>query len=108
MNNLRHKTKLILILLAVLVTTINLSMLFTSVKAGPYIPEEHVNNGWHWGVDVGDELYWELELILTNASSGEVTMMFRDIWIYNITSIEKVTIDYFLTKILCQKVVLVI
>jgi len=94
MNNLRHKTKLILILLAVLVTTINLSMLFTSVKAGPYVPEEHVNNGWHWGVDVGDELYWELELILTNASSGEVTMMFRDIWIYNITSIENVTIDY--------------
>jgi len=94
MNNLRHKTKLILILLVVLVTTINLSMLFTSVKAGPYVPEEHVNNGWHWGVDVGDKLYWELEMILTNASSGEVTMMFRDIWIYNITSIENVTTDY--------------
>jgi len=94
MNNLRHKTKLILILLAVLVTTINLSMLFTSVKAGPYVPEEHINNGWHWGIDVGDELYWEVEMILTNASNDEVTMMFRDIWIYNITSIENVTTDW--------------
>ncbi|MBY9010207.1 MAG: hypothetical protein KGD74_10115 [Candidatus Lokiarchaeota archaeon] len=94
MNNLRYRTKLILILLMVLVTSINLSMLFTLIKAGPYVPEEHANNGWHWGVDVGDELYWEVEIILTNASSGEVTMMFRDIWIYNITSIENITTDW--------------
>ncbi|GAG90950.1 unnamed protein product, partial [marine sediment metagenome] len=47
-----------------------------------------------WGVDVGDELYWEVEMILTNASNGQVTMMFKDIWIYNITSIENVTTDW--------------
>ncbi|MBY9016169.1 MAG: hypothetical protein KGD68_10790, partial [Candidatus Lokiarchaeota archaeon] len=37
---------------------------------------------------------WEVEMILTNASNDEVTMMFRDIWIYNITSIENVTTDW--------------
>ena len=73
----------------------NLNFLITSIRAGPYVPEEHEYNGWHWGVNVGEEYYWEIEMIATNASSGEVLMMFKDIWIYNITSIENVTIDYF-------------
>ncbi|MBY8978842.1 MAG: hypothetical protein KGD72_00495 [Candidatus Lokiarchaeota archaeon] len=94
MNNLRNRTKLTVILLLAFTAAINLSVFFTSVKAGPYVPEEHAYNGWHWGVDVGDEFYWEVEMILTNASNDEVTMMFKDIWIYNITSIENVTIDW--------------
>ena len=94
MNNLKNRTKSAVIILLAFTAAINLSALFTSVKAGPYVPEEHMYNGWHWGVDVGDELYWEVEMILTNASNDEVTMMFRDIWIYNITSIENVTTDW--------------
>ncbi|MEE9571700.1 MAG: hypothetical protein V3W20_01475, partial [Candidatus Neomarinimicrobiota bacterium] len=94
MNNLKNRTKSTLIILLAFTVAINLSALFTSVKAGPYVPEEHAYNGWHWGVDVGDELYWEVEMILTNASNGQVTMMFKDIWIYNITSIENVTTDW--------------
>jgi len=94
MNNLKNRTKSTVIILLVFTAAINLSAFLTSVKAGPYIPEEHAYNGWHWGVDVGDELYWEVEMILTNASNDEVTMMFRDIWIYNITSIENVTTDW--------------
>ena len=94
MNNFRTNKKSILVLLIGLTIAINLNFLVTTIKAGPYVPEEHANNGWHWGVDVEDEFYWEVEIITTNASNGEVTMMFKDIWIYNITSIENVTIDY--------------
>ncbi|MHA1241693.1 MAG: hypothetical protein ACTSQU_13070, partial [Promethearchaeota archaeon] len=94
MNNLKNRTKSTVIILLAFTAALNLSTLLTSVKAGPYVPEEHAYNGWHWGVDVGDELYWEVEMILTNASNGEVTMMFKDIWIYNITSIENVTTDW--------------
>ncbi|TET03254.1 MAG: hypothetical protein E3J90_02020 [Promethearchaeota archaeon] len=94
MNNLKNRTKSTVIILLAFTAAINLGVLLTSVKAGPYVPEEHVYNGWHWGVDVGDELYWEVEMILTNASNDEVTMMFKDIWIYNITSIENVTTDW--------------
>ena len=61
-------------------------------NAGPNIPISHPTNGWHWGVDVGDELYYEVEFILTNTTTGEVNDMFKDIWIYNITSIELNTI----------------
>ncbi|MFX0047918.1 MAG: hypothetical protein ACFE8G_07090 [Candidatus Hermodarchaeota archaeon] len=84
----------ILILFTALLITLNINGFLTSVKAGPYVPEDHINNSWHWGVDVSDELYWEVEVILTNESSGEITMMFKDIWIFNITSIENVTIDW--------------
>ena len=95
MFKILHKKQLSLLLLAVLLITVNLSGFLTLVKAGPYVPEDHVNNNWHWGVDVGDELYWEVDVVLTNASSGEINLMFKDIWIYNITSIENITLDWF-------------
>jgi hypothetical protein len=72
-------------------------MIFTSFPAvigGPDIPEESDYNGWHWGVDVGDKLYFEAEFIMENLTSGEVVAMFRDIWIYNISSIENVTMEW--------------
>jgi len=94
MNKNTKNKQIVLIVLAVFLTTFNLSGLFSPVKAGPDIPEEHNNNGWHWGIDIGDELYWEVEVVITNYSSGDVTMMFKDIWIYNITSIENVTFDW--------------
>jgi len=65
----------------------------TNVQGGPDIPVSHPNNAWHWEVDEGDRIYFEGEFILTNASTGEIYMMFKDIWIYNITSINNVTID---------------
>jgi len=67
---------------------------FPTVVAGPDIPMESEYNGWHWGVDVGDELYFEAEFIMKNMSSGEVVAMFRDIWIYNISSIENITMEW--------------
>lgn len=71
-----------------------LGTLITNVQGGPYIPEPHANNKWHWSVDVGDKMYFETEFILTNVSTREVEMMFKDIWIYNITSIANVTLDW--------------
>ena len=95
MFKILHKKQLSLLLLAVLLITVNLSGFLILVKAGPHVPEDHVNNNWHWGVDAGDEIYFEVEVVLTNASSGEVNLMFKDIWIYNITSIENITLDWF-------------
>ena len=86
--------------LSILLTLLMVSsflMLLTSlpvVIAGPDIPMDSEYNGWHWGVDVGDELYFEAEVIMKNMSSGEVVAMFRDIWIYNISSIENVTMEW--------------
>jgi len=94
MNKIKNKMRSILVLLTVLLVALNINGFLTTVKAGPDIPEEHNNNGWHWGIDVGSELYWEAEVIITNVSSGEVTQMFKDIWIYNITTIENVTLDW--------------
>lgn len=80
---------LILIPMLLMITSLNLN-----AQAGPYVPEPDPENGWHWDVDVGDQIYFEGEFILTNSTNGEVYAMWRDIWIYNITSIQNVTIDW--------------
>ncbi|MCK4370774.1 MAG: hypothetical protein KAW03_06885, partial [Candidatus Lokiarchaeota archaeon] len=90
----KRNKRLFVIFLILLTTTMTLSTLITPIHAGPYVPEQHVDNGWHWEVDEGDKLYFEGEFILTNYSTGEVIMMFRDIWIYNITSIVNDTINW--------------
>jgi hypothetical protein len=72
-----------------MISTLNLN-----AQAGPAIPEPDPENGWHWDIDVGTEIYFESEFIITNYTTGEVSGMWRDIWIYNITSIENVTIDW--------------
>lgn len=90
-----HKSRVSILLTLLIVSTF--LMIFSSLPialAGPYIPEESQYNGWHWGVDVGDELYFEAEFIVENYTSGEVVAMFRDIWIYNISSIENVTMEW--------------
>jgi hypothetical protein len=94
MNLKKSHFKTILTLLFVLTSSASLSNILLNGKAGPDIPMSHPNNGWHWGVDVGDQLYYETKFIITNVSNGEVVAMFKDIWIYNITSIENVTLDY--------------
>ena len=89
------RKKLVLLSLLVLFTTLMIfSSLIANVQGGTYIPEPHSDNGWHWDVDVGDQMYFEGEFVLTNATTGEIFMMWRDIWIYNITSIGNVTIDW--------------
>ncbi|MFW9874715.1 MAG: hypothetical protein ACFFG0_16530 [Candidatus Thorarchaeota archaeon] len=65
-----------------------------NAQAGPPIPEQNPNNGWYWGIGEKDQIYFEGEFIVTNVSTGEVSMMWKDLWIYNITSIENVTIDW--------------
>ena len=93
MRNLKKSKQYVLILLITIPTLLALSSLITNVQGGPDIPVSHPNNGWHWEVDVGDQIYFEGEFVLTNATTGEIYMMFKDIWIYNITSIKNVTID---------------
>ncbi|MFX0028004.1 MAG: hypothetical protein ACFE8B_02250 [Candidatus Hermodarchaeota archaeon] len=94
MRILKRNKPLILIFLILFPTLLIISSFSLNGKAGPAIPEPDPENGWHWDVNAGDELYYETEFIITNASTGEVSGMWRDIWIYNITSIENVTIDW--------------
>lgn len=94
MRNLKKSKQYVLILLITIPMLLALSSLMTNVQGGPDdIPVAHPNNGWHWDVEVGDQIYFEGEFILTNATTGEIYMMFKDLWIYNITAIGNVTID---------------
>ncbi|MFX1557899.1 MAG: hypothetical protein ACFFC9_11650 [Promethearchaeota archaeon] len=94
MNNKKTRISYIFVLFSILLITTILGQLSPISLAGPNIPEENVHNGWHWEVNEGDELYYEVECIISNESTGEVNQMFKDIWIYNITSIENVTLDW--------------
>ncbi len=90
----KRNRPLVLISLILFPMVIILCSFSLNVQAGPPIPEPDPNNGWHWGVDVGDQIYFEGEFILTNSTNGEVYSMWKDIWIYNITTIEDVIIDW--------------
>ncbi len=94
MRVLKKNRRYITILLLVLPTIIALNSFIPKTQAGPAIPEPDPQNGWHWDVDEGDQLYFEGEFIITNLTSGEVAMMWKDIWIYNITSIEDVIVNW--------------
>lgn len=91
-----------MIFLVIFPTIMILGSLAMNARGGPYIPEPHPNNKWHWGVDEGDHLYFESEFILTNTSTGEIYSMWKDIWIYNITSIGNVTVDWLGTTLVSQ------
>jgi hypothetical protein len=94
MKMLRRNKRIFLMFLILFPPIMMLSTFITNAYGGPYIPESDPKNGWHWDVNVGDQLYFETELILTNVSTGAIDMMFKDIWIYNITKIENRTIDW--------------
>jgi len=94
MKFLKRDKRILLIFLVLFPTLMILSSLFTNVKGGPYVPESHADNEWHWDVDVGDQMYFEGEYILSNATTGEVFMMYKELMIYNITSIENITTNW--------------
>ncbi|MEJ2295856.1 MAG: hypothetical protein P8Y23_13960, partial [Candidatus Lokiarchaeota archaeon] len=94
MRRLQKSRISIILTLLTLTSFLTVFSYFPVVFGGPDIPEESEYNGWHWGVDVGDELYFEAEVIIKNMTSGEIFRMFRDIWIYNISSIENVTMEW--------------
>jgi hypothetical protein len=94
MKMVRRNKRSLLLFLILFPTVLMLSTFIAKTQAGPYVPESNPNNRWHWEVDAGDQLYFEGEFILTNASTGEVYMMWRDIWIYNITAISNVTLNW--------------
>lgn len=94
MKVLRRNKRLFVIFLILFPMIMIFCTFVTNVQGGPFVPNKDSNNAWHWEVDAGDQLYFEGEFILTNATTGEVYMMYKDIWIYNITSIENVTINW--------------
>ncbi|MFX0028003.1 MAG: hypothetical protein ACFE8B_02245 [Candidatus Hermodarchaeota archaeon] len=80
------KTK-ILILLLLFPMILSLGASITNVEGRSTIPAPDPRNSWHWGVNVGDMIMFESEMILTNFSSQEVKKMNRNMDIWNITSI---------------------
>ncbi|MFW9942464.1 MAG: hypothetical protein ACFFFT_15605, partial [Candidatus Thorarchaeota archaeon] len=94
----KSKRPLVLISLMIFPMVIMLCSFSLNAQAGPSIPEPDPKNGWHWDVDVGDQLYFEGDFIVRNATTGELISMWKDIWIYNITTIENVTIDWLGTQ----------
>ena len=89
------KRPLVLISLILFPMVIMLCSFSLTAQAGPSIPEsDPANHDWHWEVDVEDQIYFEGEFILTNATTGELVSMWKDIWIYNITTIENVIINW--------------
>ncbi|MFX0136919.1 MAG: hypothetical protein ACFFDN_24995 [Candidatus Hodarchaeota archaeon] len=92
MKNTKTKIQILVILILFFSVTIVLSSFITSVRAGPTIPvEPHPENSWHWGVDEGDIIMFEVESIITNFTSKEIITKYRNIFIWNISSIENVT-----------------
>ena len=61
------------------------------VNAGPMVPEPDPKNGWHWGVDEGDIMMFEIEFIVSNFTTKEIITMYKNIFIWNISSIDNVT-----------------
>ena len=91
------KSKRLLVLISVILfpMAIMLCSFSLNAQAGPSIPESDPGiHDWHWEVDVGDQLYYEGEFIVRNATTGDLISMWKDIWIYNITTIENVTINW--------------
>ncbi|MFW9822492.1 MAG: hypothetical protein ACFFE4_06135 [Candidatus Thorarchaeota archaeon] len=102
MKFLKRDKRILLIFLILFPMIMILGSFIINAKGGPFIPEPHADNEWHWDVDVGDQMYFEGEFIIANASTGEITMMWKDIWIYNITSIENVTVDWLGSTLVSQ------
>jgi hypothetical protein len=91
----KRKRLLVIISLMLFPMVIMLCSFSLNVQAGPSIPEPDPGiHDWHWEVDEGDQLYFEGEFIVKNASTGDLISMWKDIWIYNITTIENVTINW--------------
>ncbi len=94
MKIIKRKKLILLTLLILFPTTVILSSLITPVNAGPQIPNDHPNNKWHWGVDVGDTIMYEMELIVTNMTNQQITNMYRNREIYQISAINNMSGDY--------------
>ena len=96
MRKITSLKKSILILFLILWSSLQFISQFSfSIVATSNIPYEHQKNGWHWEVDEGEMLFFEVEFEMRNATTKEYMNSFKDIWIYNITSIENSTMDYF-------------
>ena len=83
---MRRNKIITLILILLFPTILSLGSFVTNTRAGPAIPEDDPMNNWRWGIDVGDKLMFEMEMVYTNLSSQEVQKMVRSTEIYNITS----------------------
>ena len=86
MKTKRKNKSIILILVILFQSALILGSLLISAKAVEYIPTgPDPNNNWHWGVDVGDLIMFENEMIVTYNDTGEIIAKYRNIEILNIT-----------------------
>jgi hypothetical protein len=68
------------------------SSLITISKADTYIDVENYNDDrWHWGVDEGNHIMFEIEFAISDPGTGNLVQQFKDLMIFNISSIENIT-----------------
>ncbi len=88
-----RKIKCLTLIIAIIIPMMMVfSSFITNAKADTDIPvDNYSDNGWHWGVDVGDLLYFEGETIISDAVTGNLINQYKELKIMNVSSIVNVT-----------------
>ncbi|MFX1500095.1 MAG: hypothetical protein ACFFDH_03925 [Promethearchaeota archaeon] len=96
MKNFRSNKTILLILMLSLPTTILFGTINSNVHAKEYIPEENIDNAWHWHDDIQlDELLiYEFEVLGKNLTSDSMIAMSKELRIYNITGFSNETSQF--------------
>ncbi len=92
MKNLQKIKGLTLIIVIIIPMMMVFSTFLTNAKADTYIDvENYGDDQWHWGVDEGDMIMFEIEFVISDPGTGNLIQQFKDLMIFNISSIENVT-----------------
>ena len=87
------KIKCMTLIIAIIIPMMMVfSSFITNAKADTYIDvENYGDNQWHWGVDEGDKIMFEIEFAISDPGTGNLIQQFKDLMIFNISTIENVT-----------------
>ena len=92
MKNLRKVKGLTLIIAIIIPMMMVFSTFLTNAKADTFIDvENYGDDQWHWGVDEGSKIMFEIEFVISDPETGDLVQQFKDLMIFNISSIVNIT-----------------
>ena len=92
MKSLRKMKGLMLLIAIIIPMMMVFSSIVITAKADTYIDvENYGDNQWHWGVDEGNTIMFEIEFVISEPGTGKLIQQFKDLMIYNISSITNVS-----------------